>query len=147
MYVLFNVIFRFWLLKDDDDVKQVIYVYENDIQGSIPNWITQWSQLLSFNVHSNQLTGTLPPQFTAFSALEYLYINNNYLKGTLPPQYSMFSDFIGIDISDNSLTGQVPVEWSLLSSVGNLNIFPQNGYGLCAPHSSVRFDGSDGDLC
>jgi len=108
--------------------------YGNNLVGTIPEEITNLSELLYMSFFANHLSGTIPPlgklpnlreidlahnQLTGSipadlneTNLQYLYLNHNQLTGTIPPELfgtnkngGFVTEFF---VNNNNLTGTIP---------------------------------------
>lgn len=59
-----------------------MYLYVNEISGSIPSQINSFNSLLRLGVFENLLTGTIPESLPPM--LDWYLVWDNFLTGTLP---------------------------------------------------------------
>jgi hypothetical protein len=101
-------------------------LYENNLEGSIPESIVKLHKLKRFYLYSNELSGTIPNDIGNMSTipstiidlhlLEYLLLFNNLLSGPIPNNISR--------LSYNFLTGSLPYLASYTSIIDiNHNLF------------------------
>ena len=72
-----------------------LYLWENQLAGSIPPELAGLSNLMYLNLSRNQLSGTIPPELGNLSNLTVLFLRNNQLTGCIPAalQDVEFNDF------------------------------------------------------
>ena len=61
-----------------------LILYDNNLQGQIPEELSQLSQLHYLILNDNQLTGEVPLELGALSNLVWLNVAGNSLTGCLP---------------------------------------------------------------
>ena len=61
-----------------------LYLWENQLSGTIPPELGNLSELFWLNMRDNQLTGSVPPELGKLSSLRGLYLRNNQLTGCIP---------------------------------------------------------------
>jgi len=87
---------------------------ENQIFGSIPPNLGNFSNLLSVNFTSNLLNGNIPQEISRLSGLQQLLLSNNLFHGSIPPALSKLPKLDRLDLSNNKFSGEIP------ESLGNL---------------------------
>ncbi|KAL1330054.1 hypothetical protein HN51_047218 [Arachis hypogaea] len=80
---------------------------DNQIQGSVPNWIWKLKYLQSLNMSHNFLTDFQGPLQNLSSNLAVLDLHHNQLRGLIPvfPKYAAY-----VDYSNNNFSSIIPVE-------------------------------------
>ncbi|KAG5546792.1 hypothetical protein RHGRI_018834 [Rhododendron griersonianum] len=78
----------------------------NNISGSIPSNIGDYPSLSLLDLSFNNLAGPIPDSLFNLSSLSYLFLGNNKLNGTLPALRS--TSLLNIDVSYNELSGSFP---------------------------------------
>jgi hypothetical protein len=126
----------------------------NTITGSIPNFLTDLSNLDRLHLNSNLLEGTIgteigklsnlwslrlgqleslrgsiPFQLGSLTKLEYLYLDGNELTGTIPMELSKLSSLLHLKLQSNDLSGTVPMELSFLTNLITLELQQNNLIG------------------
>jgi Leucine-rich repeat (LRR) protein len=115
-----------------------LYLYDNNLTGSIPTALTDLPFLETLVIGGNQFGGTLPgwlftdlpnlrfldlsqsdltgalPIITGISSLQAVILYGNELAGSIPPEYGNLLNLTALDLNDNKLTGSIP------ASLGNL---------------------------
>ena len=72
------------------------------------------SSLTGLWLYSNQLTGTIPPELGNLSSLVALNLSGNQLTGPIPPELGNLSSLRALDLSNNQLTGTIPQSFTNL---------------------------------
>ncbi|XP_050275202.1 receptor-like protein 6 isoform X1 [Quercus robur] len=135
----------------------ILYLFNNKIQGQIPNWIFNigkhtlsvlvlssnflttfesfnhtppilpWDNLLHLDLSSNKLQGSLPIPPPSISHYE---VSNNKLTGEISPLFCNLSLIVTLDLSHNNFGGMLPQCLSKLSNLGVLNLQNNNFRGI-----------------
>ncbi|CAL5393083.1 unnamed protein product [Camellia sinensis] len=82
-------------VKNFGDLK---WASDNELTGSIPEFIGNWSKLKSLRFQGNSFGGSIPTTFSNLTLMEdlllQLFLGNNKLTGTLPAQKSCTKEYI-----------------------------------------------------
>ncbi len=65
----------------------------------------------------NQLSGTIPSELGGLSNLKWMYLDNNLLTGSIPPELGNLPNLVALFLHNNQLSGCIPV--ALQSVVSN----------------------------
>ena len=87
----------------------------NNLSGTLPPELGNFSELTYLELSSNQLNGPIPTTIGNLSNLETLIIYNSQLTGSIPSNFGNLTNLSNLNISYNSLSGNIP------TSLGNLN--------------------------
>jgi hypothetical protein len=87
-----------------------LWLYSNQLNGSIPPQLANLANLWWLVLYNNQLTGAIPSQLGALANLEYLEINDNQLTGAIPSQLGSLAKLQSLLLRNNQLTGAT-LEW------------------------------------
>ncbi|KAK9664148.1 hypothetical protein RND81_14G022200 [Saponaria officinalis] len=79
----------------------------NNINGSLPSLLEQFTNLNYLDLSQNDLRDSVPASFVNLLALKYLDLSYNNLSGLIPDFIGQLTDIEHIDISSNSLQGTV----------------------------------------
>lgn len=85
-----------------------IYLYNNSLDGTIPESLTNCSKLLDLELYSNQLQGPIPRNIEALSNLEILDLSHNNLIGIIPPTFPNLTQLYFVNLVSNQLEGSIP---------------------------------------
>jgi hypothetical protein len=80
----------------------------NELEGDIPAQLGDLSELIDLNLSDNFLSGSLPSGIGDLSQLEDLDLTANELAGNIPPQIANLSNLIRLYLYDNFFTGNLP---------------------------------------
>ncbi|GLJ05373.1 hypothetical protein SUGI_0017030 [Cryptomeria japonica] len=80
---------------------------ERNLSGTLPQRISQLTQLRSISLQNNNLSGTLP-DLCRLTKLEIIRLENNYLTGTIPDCLSQLSNLKQLNLENNNFSGDVP---------------------------------------
>ncbi|XP_074281722.1 receptor-like protein EIX2 isoform X2 [Silene latifolia] len=93
-----------------------LVVANNQIEGSVPNFLCQSTLLYYLDMQNNSLTGVIPNCWGM--TLEILILSNNQIKGRIPDSLCQLIWLNFLDIQNNSLSGEIP---NCLAKVSTLN--------------------------
>ncbi|KAL6629129.1 hypothetical protein ACP70R_028894 [Stipagrostis hirtigluma subsp. patula] len=127
---------------------EVIDVYNNNLQGSLPPFGRSHGRLRYLSLGGNYFSGGIPEEYGDMRGLEYLALNGNWLSGRVPPSLSRlkrlrvmylgyYNRFDGgvpaefgelealveLDMADCNLTGPIPPELGSLTQLEALYLF------------------------
>lgn len=68
------------------------------------------SVITEINLTANNVSGTLPPEIGDFSSLEKLYLGGNNITGVIPPEIGNLSSLNTLYLYSNSMSGSFPPE-------------------------------------
>ena len=91
-----------------------IYLYNNDLTGSIPAEIGNLQHLENLNLARNSLTGLIPSEIGNLQHLTNIYMPWNNLTGSIPTEIGNLLNLKRLELHSNGLTGFIP------SEIGNL---------------------------
>ncbi len=81
-----------------------LYLFDNQLIGSIPPELGNLSSLETLNLSGNRLTGSIPPELGNLSSLETLYLSgNNGLTGPLPREMGRLTNLRDLGTSSTRL--------------------------------------------
>ncbi|XP_010433211.1 PREDICTED: receptor-like protein kinase 5 [Camelina sativa] len=82
-------------------------LFENMLEGPLPESITRSKTLYELKLFNNRLTGTLPTQLGADSPLQYIDVSYNQFSGELPANLCGGGKLEYLILIDNSFTGEI----------------------------------------
>uniref|UniRef100_A0A0E0JAM8 non-specific serine/threonine protein kinase n=1 Tax=Oryza nivara TaxID=4536 RepID=A0A0E0JAM8_ORYNI len=92
---------------------EFLSIYNNMINGQIPQGIGNLVNLDSIYIHLNNLAGTIPDSIGKLKKLSNLYLYDNNLSGQIPATIGNLTMLSRLSLNENMLTGSIP------SSLGN----------------------------
>ena len=64
--------------------------------------------VFAIDLEENQLSGTIPPEIGNFSNINRIDLDDNQLTGNIPPEIGNLSSMANLALSRNQLTGAIP---------------------------------------
>ena len=91
-----------------------LYLFSNQLSGTIPSEIGNLTNLTSLYLNNNQFTGSIPSAIGNLTNLTSLYLNYNQLTGEIPSEIGNLTNLTSLYLNNNQFTGSIP------SAIGNL---------------------------
>ncbi|KAG5527561.1 hypothetical protein RHGRI_028465 [Rhododendron griersonianum] len=85
-----------------------MWAQDNELTGSIPDFIGSWSNLTQLRFWGNSLEGPIPSTFSNLNALEDLDLSFNNLNGSIPDSLFTLSSLSYLFLGSNKFTGNIP---------------------------------------
>jgi Leucine-rich repeat (LRR) protein len=102
---------------------QVLFLASNQLIGPIRPELGNLANLSKLNLDGNQLSGEIPKELGELSCLQYLDLDdNNYLTGNIPPELGDLVNLIELDLNDNQLIGTIPSQLGKLINLVELEL-------------------------
>uniref|UniRef100_A0A0V0IUE5 Putative leucine-rich repeat receptor-like protein kinase-like n=1 Tax=Solanum chacoense TaxID=4108 RepID=A0A0V0IUE5_SOLCH len=114
----------------------------NEINGSLPESITNLSSLMVLNLESNNLDGEIPLDVKKLQKLSFLNLRNNRFRGDIPAAIGDISGLVEIDLSRNNLTGEIPESVSELPNLSSFNVSYNSLSGPVPTYLAKKFNSS-----
>lgn len=89
-------------------------LFNNNLTGSIPNYIENLSELTTLNLSNNSLQNAIPTTIGNLTKLKTLGLSGNQLSGEIPTTIGNLTNLEIIGLGRNKLTGSIP------TTIGNL---------------------------
>ncbi|KAL0726791.1 hypothetical protein Bca4012_022884 [Brassica carinata] len=83
-------------------------LFENMLEGALPESITCSKTLTELKLFNNKLTGTIPSQLGADSMLQYVDFSYNQFSGEIPANLCGGGKLEYLMLIDNSFSGEIP---------------------------------------
>lgn len=97
-------------------------VYWNELSGTIPSGIVEWSELRLLDLERNKFVGpAFPEKLSQWSHLESYQISNNKLNGPMLTDFYALPELRSLWIAGNSITGTLPKSLMYSSKLGTCN--------------------------
>ena len=96
------------------DITYELNLSGQGLSGSIPNTISQLSNLMFLDLSNNNLEGVIPEEIVSMETLLGFNLSHNSLTGGIPEELGSLTNLMSMDLSHNQLSGIVP------SSIGNM---------------------------
>ena len=116
---LSNVPVREWYGVTTDSDGRVIRLHlsNNGLNGSIPNDLSELTNLANLSLQDNRLNGEIPSELGNLTNLVELDFYHNGLSGTIPRELGNLANLQFLYLSSNQLSGEIPSE---LGNLANL---------------------------
>lgn len=80
----------------------------NSLEGTIPDALTNCSNLRKIDLSRNLLHGAIPPKIDSLTNLEYLNLGSNNLTGIIPATVRNLTQLNYVRLNDNKFEGRIP---------------------------------------
>ncbi len=100
-----------------------IWLDNNNLSGSIPATINQFTDLQTLNFNFNELFGEIPPELGSLVNLSILSLASNQLSGNIPSELGSLIKLKRLILQNNQLSGTLPNEIENLTKIEYLYIF------------------------
>ncbi|WP_166404777.1 leucine-rich repeat domain-containing protein [Desulfonema ishimotonii] len=111
-----------------------ISLFNNNLVGTIPAEIGNFSDLKLLWLAENQLTGEIPAEIGNLTNLETLWLATNSLSGSVPAEIGNLTNLKSLMLHTNKLTGSLPESMGNLSSLEEMMI-QGNLFDGCLPET------------
>lgn len=103
-----------------------VYLYNNGLDGTIPNALGNLTKLELLTLSFSSLTGNIPSSLGELDELQYLQLNNNSITDQIPSSLGNLSNLKQLLLDNNNLTGPIPDELGDLSNLEKLHLDHNN---------------------
>ncbi|XP_071718065.1 receptor like protein 27-like [Rutidosis leptorrhynchoides] len=86
----------------------------NNLQGELPNSLSNCHDLEVFDLENNNLNGTFPDWLGSLSNLQFLNLRSNMFYGPIATSFVVdvsFQSLVVLDLSHNKFVGQLPAKY------------------------------------
>lgn len=87
---------------------QTLILNNNFISGTIPQSISNCTNMIWVSLASNRITGEIPAAIGNLKELAILQLGNNSLTGQIPPELGKCRSLIWLDLTSNNLSCFIP---------------------------------------
>ncbi|KAG5532932.1 hypothetical protein RHGRI_027250 [Rhododendron griersonianum] len=87
---------------------QIVWGSDNELTGSIPEFIGNWSKLSNLRISDLSNGSSLLAFLKDMTSLSTLILRNNHISGTIPSNIGDYQNLSQLDLSFNNLTGPIP---------------------------------------
>uniref|UniRef100_A0A175YD77 non-specific serine/threonine protein kinase n=1 Tax=Daucus carota subsp. sativus TaxID=79200 RepID=A0A175YD77_DAUCS len=94
----------------------------NQISGSLPTSLSNFSNLQILQLDGNKFTGSIPSSFGEFQHLSKLDLKLNSFSSQIPPEIGNCFHLTYLDLSQNNLSGSIPPQISNIRILNYLNL-------------------------
>ncbi|KAK1304378.1 hypothetical protein QJS10_CPB11g02356 [Acorus calamus] len=106
-----------------------LYLEDLMLQGTIPSSFTRLRSLKALSLSGNHLMGQIPSSLSSVSNLVQLSLSRNLFMGPIPDSFGRLSHLQILDLSHNSLSGVIPASLGLLIGLTYLDLSHNNFTG------------------
>ena len=85
-----------------------LYMYNNQLSGSIPPQLGNLTHLQYLSLWWNQLSGNIPAELGNLTNLQSINLSVNQLSASIPPQLGSLANLQHLDLHGNQLSGSIP---------------------------------------
>ncbi|WP_324024183.1 T9SS type B sorting domain-containing protein [Maribacter sp. BPC-D8] len=89
----------------------------NNLTGTIPDEIGDFTSLRILNLAGENLSGNLPASLFDLTELSYLNLVANNLSGEIPGEISQLVNLVNLLLTGNNLDGEIPVSITTLNNL------------------------------
>ncbi len=111
---------------DNNGFVNVLNLNANNLGGTLPNEVGDFSRLESIRVDNNNIGGSIPNSIGNLSLLEIAFLDNNNFTGSIPETMGNLSNLITVFLDNNELSGTLPATFNNLTGLTELHINSNN---------------------
>ncbi|KAL5207978.1 hypothetical protein ABZP36_032413, partial [Zizania latifolia] len=120
---------------------------ENNLGGSIGEWIGKLQKLDGLSLLGNKFTGPIPSSIGNLTRLSLLFLDRNEFEGSMPSSIGNLSQLSILKLSYNNLQGNIPTGISNLKQLRQLHLSSNkltgeipDSLGLCQNLEIIQMD-------
>jgi hypothetical protein len=108
---------------DDEGHVTELILFENGLEGALPEELTDLSYMTMLSIAHNALTGELSTYpWQKLQNVEYLNISYNNFNGKVLPQFISLQKLKQLDLRENKFNGVMPVAFNKLPELGYFDL-------------------------
>ncbi|KAK9706737.1 hypothetical protein RND81_07G148600 [Saponaria officinalis] len=104
-------------------------LYENKLEGSIPENVADSRNLYELKLFSNRFTGELPRKLGENAPVNLIDVSNNLLTGSLPPNLCAKGKLSQLLMINNSFSGEIPTSLEKCATLTRVRLNNNNFSG------------------
>ncbi|XP_068321636.1 receptor-like protein EIX2 [Pyrus communis] len=108
---------------------QVLFLSENNLNGTIPQSVCSMLNLRILSLRSNQFSGEFPHAWSVGSNMVFLDVGQNNLSGNIPTSLGVLSSLAVLKLNNNKFGGEVPDSLQNCSSLASIDLGNNRLYG------------------
>ncbi|XP_074269892.1 uncharacterized protein LOC141592903 [Silene latifolia] len=97
-------------------------LYENNLEGTIPESLAESKNLYELKLFSNRLSGELPRKMGENSPLNLIDVSNNNITGSIPPNICAKGELDQLLLIHNQFSGEIPASLSECRSLSRVRL-------------------------
>jgi hypothetical protein len=94
----------------------------NQVGGTIPPQLCQLTNLTHLDLTANEFSGSIPSELANLTNLRSLKLRGSQFTGAIPPELGSLINLTFLDLDDNLLTGNIPPELGDLTNLTTLDL-------------------------
>ncbi|KAL3509298.1 hypothetical protein ACH5RR_028699 [Cinchona calisaya] len=99
-----------------------LHLYENQLDGTLPDTIAKSPNLFELRIFSNRLTGSLPSELGQNSPLQTLDVSRNQFSGEIPRHLCAKGELAELLMIYNSFSGNIPANLEQCRSLSRVRL-------------------------
>ena len=100
----------------------VLYLFTNNLTGTLPAGIAGLTKLRSLQLYDNQLSGPFPAAIGQLAEIQSIFLSRNQLDGPLPASLGSLVKLEDLEVNGNSIDGPLPDTLSNLAALRYLDL-------------------------
>lgn len=101
---------------------KILLIHMNRIEGQLPARLTDYAQMVTFNISFNRFDGSIHA-IADLKRAEWVLITANKFNSTLPENFGDMRQISALGADDNYLTGGLPASMAKCPSLGTVHLF------------------------
>ncbi|KAK3249683.1 hypothetical protein CYMTET_40877 [Cymbomonas tetramitiformis] len=109
--------------EDGSGLVKAMYLYGENLHGSLPTEIGLLTGMENLYLFSNQLRGTLPTEFGLMTNIKSLQLQQNWFTGSIPSELHRMTQLFTLQLQDNRFSGPLSPNIGNMSALQTLQLF------------------------